>query len=77
MMNTTAKTLEQLRCIGEVICTHTTAKTLEQLRCIGEVICVGGSCHRRFTIIFVLFVPSSRRIRAKKEAQEAFDDKIN
>jgi hypothetical protein len=46
---------------------NTTAKTLEQLRCIGEVICVGGSGHRRFTIIFVLFVPSSRRSYAQKK----------
>ncbi len=58
-----------------------TAKTIEQLGCIDEFVCVGGSCHRRFTIFVVLFVPSSRRnfkfLRAKKEAHEAFDAKIN
>jgi hypothetical protein len=48
---------------------------------IDEVICVGGSYQHQFTIFVVLFVPSSHTNfkfpRAKKEAQEAFDDKIN
>jgi hypothetical protein len=49
--------------------------------CIDEDIGAGGSCHFLFTIIVVLFVPSSRRnfkfLRAKREAQEVFDDEIN
>jgi hypothetical protein len=57
------------------------AKITELLDCIGEVIGVGGSCHRRFSIFVVLFVSSSRTnfeiLRAKKGAQEAFDDEIN
>jgi hypothetical protein len=61
-----------------------TAKITELLGCIDEVICVGGRGHRRFTIFVVLFVSSSARyrrnfkiLRAKKEAQEAFDEEIS
>jgi hypothetical protein len=57
------------------------AKEGQLLGCIGEVICAGGSCRGRFTIFVVLFVSSSHKnfkiLRAKKEAQEAFDDEIN
>jgi hypothetical protein len=56
------------------------AKGGQLLYCIGKVICVGGSCHRRFTIFVVLSVSSRRNfkvLRAKKKAQEAFDDEIN
>jgi hypothetical protein len=57
------------------------AKIAELLHCFDGVICVGGRCHRRITIFVVLFVLSSGRnfeiLRAKKEAQEAFDAKIN
>jgi hypothetical protein len=57
-----------------------TAKAVALLDCIREVIGVGGSCHRRFSIFVVIFVSSSRTnfeiLRAKKGAQEAFDDKI-
>jgi hypothetical protein len=42
------------------------------LVCIDEDICAGGSYHCLFIIFAVLFVPS-----AKKEAQEAFDAKLN
>jgi hypothetical protein len=54
-----------------------TTKAVTLLVCIREVICVGGSCHRRKGTLLLL---SSRRnfefLRAKKEAQEAFDAKI-
>ncbi len=57
------------------------AKITKLLDCIGKVIGVGGSCHSRFSIFVVLFVLSSRTnfeiLRAKKGAQEAFDDEIN
>jgi hypothetical protein len=59
------------------------AKVNTVLGCIDEDIGVGGSCHRRLEVFVVLFVPSSRTgsnlkfLRAKKEAQEAFDDEIN
>jgi hypothetical protein len=47
------------------------------LCCIDEDIGVGGSCHHRKGVVFF----SSRRklkfLHAKKEAQEAFDAKIN
>ena len=56
------------------------AETAELLDWIGEVIGVGGSCLCRFSIFVVLFVSSSRTnfeiLRAKKGAQEAFDDEI-
>jgi hypothetical protein len=46
-----------------------------------EDVCVGGSCHRQSTIFEGRFVPSSRAnfkfLQSKKEAKEAFDDKIN
>jgi hypothetical protein len=58
-----------------------TAKANEVLDCIGQVICAGCRCHRRFMIFVVLFDSLAGRnfkiLRAKKEAQEAFDAKIN
>jgi hypothetical protein len=57
------------------------AKGSSLLGCIDEDIGAGGSYNRRFIIFVVLFIPSCRRnfkfLRAKKEAQEAFDDEIN
>jgi hypothetical protein len=57
------------------------AKITKLLGFIDGVIWVGGRCHSQFVIFVVLFVLSSRRnfkfLRAKKEAQEAFDAKIN
>jgi hypothetical protein len=56
----------------------TPTKIKELLNCIGEVMCVGGRCHRRKGVL--LFFSSHRNLKfsiAKKEAQEAFDDKIN
>jgi hypothetical protein len=54
------------------------AKVNTALGCIGKVLCIGGSCHGRFAIFVVLVHPSSCRnlklLRAKKAAQEAFDD---
>jgi hypothetical protein len=55
-----------------------TAKGGKLLDCIDEVICVGGSCHGRKGVL--LFFSSCRNfkfLRAKKEAQEAFGDKID
>mgnify|MGYP000341066547 CR=1 FL=1 len=53
------------------------AETAELLDCIGKVIGVGGSCHCQFSIFVLLLMLSSRTnfkiLRAKKEAQEAFD----
>jgi hypothetical protein len=57
------------------------AKENRVLECIDEDIGVRRSCHRRFTIVVVLFVPSFRRnfkfLHAKNEAREAFADEIN
>jgi hypothetical protein len=57
------------------------AKRTKLLCCFDGVICVGGRCHCQIMILVVLFVSSSGRnfkiLRAKKEAQEAFDAKIN
>jgi hypothetical protein len=57
------------------------AKITELLGFIDGVICAGCRCHRRFTIFVALFISSAGRnfkiLSAKKEAQEAFDAKIN
>jgi hypothetical protein len=52
------------------------AKITQPLRCNDEVICSIGRCHRQKGVL-LLFLPSrtnSNFLRAKKEAQEAFDD---
>jgi hypothetical protein len=54
------------------------AKITELLGCIDEVICVGGRCHRQKGVMLLLSSrTNSNFLRAKKEAQEAFDDEIN
>jgi hypothetical protein len=54
------------------------AKLTKLLGCIDEVICVGGRCHCQKGVMLLLSSQTnSNFLRAKKEAQEAFDDKIN
>jgi hypothetical protein len=57
---------------------NSNAKTIKQLGCVDEDIGVGGSCLCQNCVLFFF---SSYRIfkflHAKKEAQEAFDAKIN
>jgi hypothetical protein len=59
----------------------TCKKKIELLGCIDEDIGVRGSSHSQFLVFVVLFVLSSGKnfkfLHTKKEAQEAFDDKIN
>jgi hypothetical protein len=76
--NQVADPLLQYFSIGVLVILIPTAKAVALLDCIDEVICVGGSCHRRKGVL--LFFSSCRNfkfLRAKKEAQEAFDDEIN